>query len=104
MNNSVWTNALPGAAGTLSSLTRAPNLVSMITAARNRDRASAAFEKEMQRQECMHEEVQEAVEKAYDEFNAIKGIPPNAFHAGHDAELSFTEMAYLFEKIDKSLS
>lgn len=82
---------------------RQPNLVSMISVNRHKDRESAAFEKEMQRQECMHEEVQEAVEKAYEEFNAIKGIAPNAYHAGHDAELRFVDLAFLFEKIVRAM-
>jgi hypothetical protein len=77
-----------------------PNLVSVISVSRgHRDAEGARAEKELQRLECAHDELTLAIDTAYEQYMAIKGLPPNAYHAGHDSTLSFIDVAFLFEKV-----
>ena len=78
--------------------------MSVISANKSRDHEGAQFALEVERQECLHDEVGEALESAFDEWQACKGVPPNAYHAGHDANLGFADVAFIFEKVSRALN
>jgi hypothetical protein len=80
-----------------------PNLVSVIATGRSRnDEQSAAFEKALVREECIHDELTAVIDGAFGRFCGYRGKPPGTWHVGHDVELSFRDVAYLFTTITAS--